>query len=370
MPFAAVATLAATAAYGLDSMVRLPAMLRWLTMPLGVFACLNAAMSVALLVQHRWRERLGRLVTVCAMAWLVIGGFQLALTAITLQATNSFVLSSDRTLLALAAGALVASAAPALAWTRYVADDRSKARFPMGGLLVLLGLVVVRLGFLYVAARGHSLLVEADLTELADRLATEDPLRELPLPERGRPALLARYDAVACLRRVDELPTLLLTHLARDNDVAGVRSVCVQEPTLDALEARLRKHLARAASRGPVRIDLVGRTSELSASTLAAAWSLGDGYAGVCSEVSCLAPWQLLGLGAYEQRTEESPGFKLELGPAPDRLVPLLEPRRHGSTATRLWRIEVHSLGLFPGRRSERLPPWERWPTPPESQPR
>lgn len=340
----------------------LPGAVRALAVPLGLLAFLHAAMCLAILVRVAGRERIQSVLVASIVAWLVLGAFRLIEIVVTLAATDNVFAPRDAALISLGLAVVAMGGAPTWAWLRRPSAQRTSRRFSRGSFALLGALVAFRLVYVFLAAHGKPPRGTPSATGLGSLLSVDDLFASLPAPERGRVAALNQLEAVECPRRQEEGPTAIVTYLTRAGAVAPTRSVCLQEDSLEALASSLRAQLARSASRGPLRLDLVVRVAELPSSKLLAEWSMSGRTSGLCTEVSCLMPWQLSARRASSDRAAGRSGPRFELGPDLDQLLASLEPKRHGGRALRFWRVEVESLGVTPDGMITKLEPERAWP--------
>ncbi len=133
-----------------------------------------------------------------------------------------------------------------------------------------------------------------------------EPFRERGMKERGAKSRPARDRVKAgkatLSRQVPRCPNPVSSEgLTLLVSLPGAKSACLQAASADELVQALDAHLRRAKSPpAAARLDLVTGVHRLS-STLALvdALKLRPGQDGVCSEKRCLAPWQLVALGAF-----------------------------------------------------------------------
>lgn len=335
--------------FALDAAIAgyLPAALAQARAPLVLLALLHLTSLVTGALRSERRAFAVRALSVGAMAWLVVGGFQLGAIAATAHATARL---DVPTKVALLCGAVLVLGTGLLGLSQR-REDRGPSRgsrFPMGGLVVLATLAALRLYVLERTARGEDAPARAAESQLLVELRARSLVEALPPAPRGRVLPSAAPDPIACARPAGEVPTLFVSHLTPEHAPLPMGASCLQAETAASLDDVLRAELGRRGARGPLRLALVVRSAELPASPLASALALLPTRDAVCSEVACLLPEQLLARGAYSRRHLPLLDEDLLLGPSPSALLGWLEPRRRGNASARLTRLEVHRYDVDP----------------------
>ena len=200
---------------------------------------------------------------------------------------------------------------PLSAWGLAVTWRGRWTRRAAAGTAVALAFVGLGSGQAFASARGDALAVPGGdqrtiHDELHDALEARISSWEQTMPavprrgRKGRPSLYT-LDPVACAppARDDGQARAVLTYLqARDEGVVPVTRCLVAAP--EALAAAVAEHIAAEALRAPVKIDVLRRVAPLhSRGPLRDMLAVRPGLDGVCDDVDCLMPWQLVASGQF-----------------------------------------------------------------------
>lgn len=124
-----------------------------------------------------------------------------------------------------------------------------------------------------------------------------------PLPDSATASLMTRDPAHCDAPPSPELATLVVTYLRRsappDPQPHRVATRCVQATPTELLPA-LRAALRDAATRAPLKLDLITATAPLSSAHSAPdAFAVRPALDGICHRGRCFMPWQLVALDHF-----------------------------------------------------------------------
>jgi hypothetical protein len=314
--------------------------LAWRAGPVTALFALLAALHLATAVAAGARHRLlGTLWKTVSMASLAV----LALVTLAVAGTALYVTALYRGLGALVAGALLVVwcalalfTAPIGIWGLAGTLRRPMlGRSSRGALLAALALAAPTLGWLPFRAQGSVLAPhrQTEVRAMLERLAAR------PSTDAASASVLVQ-NAARCAQPVHLQLTLLVAHLDHEQ---RARQACLQASDVKELERKVDRLLNEAASSGsPLKLDLITGWAGLSHSNLLAALSVKPGEEGVCAELHCLAPWQLVAADAFTRYAPFSALREARFGVS----LPHLRKLLGASSSTRLERIRTRSYLL------------------------
>jgi hypothetical protein len=182
---------------------------------------------------------------------------------------------------------------------------------------------------------------EATLAKELGRLAAV--ARRAPRLNAPRP--LAPDTQVSCAEPLDGARlTLIASFIERRTQASVAR--CFQGSELGALVSEAAAALSRSVARGPLQLELVSGTQELSGRhAWLDAFKLRPGLDGVCWNTRCELPWQLLARGAFSTYRPLAVIPDFQLGVEPARLRGLVQAPQ-GTGVAGLLRITTRSYVL------------------------
>ncbi|MEM6788294.1 MAG: hypothetical protein AAF715_12315 [Myxococcota bacterium] len=303
-----------------------------------------------------------RIQSALTVAYILFIGWGLLSSAWYLQATYRGLGAGVAAGLAVFFGAIAALLLPGAVWglrtTRPPRAGGTAGRVGGGAaLLVLIAVGASHLNGLEAAATGEALAADADVAAMEKALRSIDPAA-WPKSKRRPPTLGVATPARCPAPLAPARRTALVSFIARPDperpEAAAFR--CLQADDGEALAADVARTLDREAQYGPVRVDLVAR--RVRPETVGIAFverlALRPGLDGACRNVTCLAPWQLVVLDAFNRHAPIPGVADARLGASLSRIAASLGGALTERIATRGWILGPETDGPVALDRNQR----------------
>jgi len=290
----------------------------------GVTALGHLVVAIMAAVRHRRLPAVWRIQSALTIAYVVFVGWGLLSSAWYIGSIYRGLGAGVSAGLVVLYVAVTFPLLPTAIWG-LIATHRPRRKAQVGtgaGLVLLVGLALAARIRVAEATEGHTLANEADAATVAAAL---DTLRPKTWPQhRGPNPTLGQATPMRCDAPPGPgLQTALVAYVGLDGRRRRATHRCLQAPDAKALGRAVTDLLSREAQGGFVRVDLVTRTVPLDPDALPVVDSLAlrPGLDGACHAGTCLTPWQLVVLDAFNLHAPVPGVGDARLGAALDLLV-------------------------------------------------